>query len=398
MKPRKKKKPSHQIDRFISVIALVTIVIAWIIGTFRSEIDLNPFLKQTFPEADHFEYISKEIYSMWKGKFEKQLIGYLTTGTAHGYGGTMKLIVAVSPKGIVLNQTIVYHKETFSFLKRVQKSDLLKSLTGKNYSDPFLLNQDIDGVSGATYTSQALATAVYRGTRKIAKRILHLSIPPEPPTKIQFNFPEILLLVIFVLTFITTRQWFKYKRLLRWIIMITGLSILGFMLNKPFTLIFINKILLGFWPNWQTHLYWYILILGILFFLIIENKSLYCDRICPFGATQELIGTIGGAKTYTPNHKYRNIFRWIQRGIAWSVILAALVLSNPSLITYEISGALFHLIGSNFQFVLLGIVLITALFFKRSWCNYLCPLRPTFDFIRLFRNWIKELWVKKTEN
>ena len=52
------------------------------------------------------------------------------------------------------------------------------------------------------------------------------------------------------------------------------------------------------------------------------------------------------------------------------------------------------LIGSNFLFVLLGIVLVASLFIRRPWCSYLCPLRPVTDLIRLVRNWILELWEK----
>jgi polyferredoxin len=43
--------------------------------------------------------------------------------------------------------------------------------------------------------------------------------------------------------------------------------------------------------------------------------------------------------------------------------------------------------------VLLGVVLIAALFIRRPWCSYLCPLRPVTDFIRLVRNWIRDIWI-----
>jgi polyferredoxin len=99
------------------------------------------------------------------------------------------------------------------------------------------------------------------------------------------------------------------------------------------------------------------------------------------------VGVIGGAKKDLPG-KFRTIMRWVQRVLALAVILVALVYSNPGIFTYEIAGSLFRLIGSTFLFALLGIILITALFIKRPWCNYLCPVRPVVDFIRLIRNWV----------
>ena len=146
--------------------------------------------------------------------------------------------------------------------------------------------------------------------------------------------------------------------------------------------------LLGFWPEWQLHLYWYLLLAGILFVLTADNKNPYCEWFCPFGSAQECLGLIGGSRGRLPE-KFHRFLRWFQRILALTAIVIALLYRNPSISSYEVFGAFFHLIGSNFQFALLGVVLITALFLKRPWCNYLCPLRPVTDFIRLIRNWIK---------
>ena len=357
-------------------------------------------MTKTLPRADHFELLHGGNYAAWKGQTEssnKELTGYLSTGTANGYGGNIIVVIATSSEGVVLNLEIVEHKETFSFLRRVLKSDFPNSLIGKSYSDPFVLKQDVDGVSGATFTSRALAEAVRKASRKIAGDVLGFTVPPEPTTEIQFGFPEAVLIALFIMGYVTTRRWIKHKKIARWTLMLVGLVFLGFMFNQPITLVFINKVILGFWSGWQTHLYWYLLMFGILLFVILENRNLYCDRICPFGAAQECIGAIGGAKNRMPE-RYREVTRWIHRVIALTAVLIALVLSNPGISSYEIFGAFFHLVGSSILFVLLGIVLITALFIKRPWCNYLCPIRPVFDFIRLFRNWFKELWSKPEEN
>jgi len=155
--------------------------------------------------------------------------------------------------------------------------------------------------------------------------------------------------------------------------------------------------LLGFWPEWQLHLYWYLLLAGILFVFTADDKNPYCEWFCPFGAAQECLGIIGGAKGRTPQ-RYHNLLRWFQRALALSAIIIALLYRNPSISCYEVFGAFFRLIGSNFHFVLLGVVLIAALFLKRPWCRYLCPLRPVTDFIRLIRNWMKELCLKLRSN
>ena len=175
--------------------------------------------------------------------------------------------------------------------------------------------------------------------------------------------------------------------------MIIGIGFLGFYLNKPFTLVLINKILLGFWPQWQLELYWYILLGGIVLITLIDNRNPYCEWFCPFGATQECIGIIGGAKVRVPD-RIHNGLRWLQRFIALTAIVLAMIYRNPSLSSYEVFGAFFRLIGTNLLFVLLAVVLVAALFIRRPWCSYLCPLRPVTDFIRLIRNWTRDIRLK----
>ena len=167
--------------------------------------------------------------------------------------------------------------------------------------------------------------------------------------------------------------------------------VLGFIYNSPLTLSYLDKFLIGYWPQWQTHLYWYLLIGGILFVFTVDNKNPYCEWFCPFGAVQECMGAIGGAKVRSSG-RYQGLLGWSQRGVAWAAIVVALVFRNPGITSYEVFGTLFKLVGSNIQFALLGIVLVTALFVRRPWCTYLCPLRPVTDLIRMYRKWAKELW------
>jgi len=52
---------------------------------------------------------------------------------------------------------VIEHKETTAFFRKAQRSLLAGSFQGKNYSDPFILGEDVDTVTGATYSSRALA-------------------------------------------------------------------------------------------------------------------------------------------------------------------------------------------------------------------------------------------------
>jgi NosR/NirI family transcriptional regulator, nitrous oxide reductase regulator len=386
------KRRKFNADRFIGVIAFVTIIIAWILGANRTKGEVLPSLQVALPQANSFEILGNGIYAAYQDDPQKALIGYVAVGEATGYGGPMRVAVATDLQGNVLGLAVIDNKETPSWFQRVKDSDYIQSFLGKKYLDAFQLGSDVDGITGATYTSRAIAEAALKGSRAIAEKQLGLTVPKESPPKIQFGIPEITLIGLYVIGFFGHQQKFKFKKQIRWLSMLAGLIVLGFIYTRPLTLSDISKFLLGFWPQWQTNLYWYLLIGGILFVFTVDNKNPYCEWFCPFGAAQECMGAIGGAKPGLAG-KNRSFLKWLQRGLAWLAILLALLFRNPGLTSYEVFGTLFDLKGTSLQFALLGIVLIASLFIRRPWCTYLCPLRPVTDFYRLFRKWILESWT-----
>ena len=178
--------------------------------------------------------------------------------------------------------------------------------------------------------------------------------------------------------------------------MLVGMIVLGFIYDRPFTLVHVSKLTMGYLPQWQNNLYWYFLTFGILIIFIIENRNSYCEWFCPFGAAQECMGLIGGAKL----HKLtgHDTLRIIQRTIALAAVMLGLYYRNPGIANYELYGSLFSLIGTSIQFAALGLILVAAMFIRRPWCNYLCPIKPLLEIIHVIRQWVKEIWGARNPN
>ena len=381
----------QKLDRILGTIAVLTIIISGVIGATLAEGDVYPSLYEAFPEANRFEPINGSGFKAIQDKAEEPVIGYVSIATASGYGGPMKVAVAVDLEGNIHGISIVSTKETASWMRKVLATDFIESLSGKSYQDAFQLEADIDGITGATYTTRAIAEAAMIGSRYVAGKHLALDVPEEVTPSIEFGIPEITLIGLFALGYFGHQRKFKYKKQARWASMLIGMIVLGFIYTRPLTISDVNKFLLGFWPAWQTNVYWYLLIGGMLLVFTVDNKNPYCEWFCPFGAAQECMGVIGGAKPRSVGQS-KNLLLWVQRGLAWLAIILALLFRNPGLSSYEIFGTLFDLTGSSWQFALLGIILIASLFIRRPWCTYLCPLRPVTDLYRIFRKWILESW------
>jgi hypothetical protein len=378
--------------RFVAVSTMVLIGIVWFLGSVRSESDVLPFVRESLPKADHIVKKADGVYSAWEDNSEDLFLGHIVLGEANGYGGPLTIVVAVNPSGKIVGTVIAAHKETPAWIKLVQKHELLDSMVGKMYTDPFEIGNDLDGVTGATTTSKAMAEAVLRGSRAAAQH-LNLPVKPSIPPSIIFGVPEITLLVLFGIGFIAHRRSFGYTKQTRWVSMLAGMIILGFIYNRPLTLVYITKLTMGYWPQWQTNLYWYFLVGGILFIFVFTNRNAYCGWFCPFGAAQECMGVIGGCGL--PKPRYHNVMRMLQRTLALMAILLGIYFHSPGLSNYELYGTLFGLVGTSIQFAVLGLVLIAAMFIRRPWCNYLCPIRPVLEIISIFRGWVRGLWQKK---
>jgi len=359
-------------------------VACWFIGASRGQADLEPFFALAYPDATEVVRVSDTV-SRAEGP-DGRVLGYVAVASASGYGGPLSLVVGVDPEGTVASLSVLRHRETPAFVERLKRVQFLDRLAGRTHQDPIRLDEDVDGVSGATYTARALAQSVRRAVDEVAQGPLDLPVP-EQERRVVFGAAEAVLLCLFGAAIAQRRLKVskQVKNRLRWASLLAGLVTLGFLYNQPFVLTHLNMVMLGYWPEWQTHLFWYILIIGVLVFKATERWNVYCYDFCPFGAAQDVLGLIGGARSRRV--RWSNALLWAKRGLITAAISLALIYRNPSFTSYEIFGTAFRLEGSNFQFALLTIIVFASMFFSRPFCQYLCPLHRhgtegLFDFAR----------------
>ncbi len=381
-----------KIETGLAIFAIIAIIIAWFVGSQLEEADIVTTVKENMPEIARLEEIDKASWKIFNA--EEEPLGYLTIESSMGYGGPLQMAVAVNDQGEIFDLAVINSKETPSYLEKVLKAGFLDKIIGKSYNEVYSLGAGVDGVSSATYTSRAILKASKGGDHYIASKFLGFNVPKEESPSIQFGAPEIILLLLFLVGYFAHKKTFKYTKIVRWGTMLVGLFVIGFYYNKPFTLSMMNQLLLGYFPPLYSYLYWYILLGGIFLVFTVENKNPYCSWFCPFGAAQECMGLVGGAKAISIG-KFKNVFKWILRTITLFAIIVALLLRNPGVSSYEVFGTLFKLTGSNFQFAILGIVLVSSVFIKRPWCTYLCPIRPVTDHFTYIRKLIINRWKRK---
>lgn len=387
-----KRDRKKRLESRLAVIAIIAIISAWFIGRIMKDADIEATILAQMPEVYRLEEIDMASYKMFDE--DNQLTGYVTIESAMGYAGPLQMAIAVDNEGKIVNLAVVNSVETPSYMEKVMEAKFPDRIIGHSYDDPYALNHGIDAVSSATYSSRAMLNAAKNGNRFVAAHYLGLDVPKVEKHNMHLGAPEVILVLLFAIGYFAHKKTFKYKKQARWITMIAGLIFIGFAYNKPLSLSMFNQLLMGYFPPIHSHLYWYLLLGGIFFVYTVDNKNPYCQWFCPFGAAQECLGQIGGAKNRSVG-RFKNIFKWTLRAITLLAIIVALLFRNPSITSYEIFGTLFKLTGTNLQFAILGIVLVSSIFIKRPWCNYLCPIRPVTEHISCVRRSIINLWKKR---
>ena len=244
----------------------------------------------------------------------------------------MRVAVGVDTAGRIRGLVIIDHKETTPFFSKIKAGGYPGAFVGKDYDDSFAINGDVDAVSGATVSLTALLTSVRRGVRRVASDVLEFPVEPEETVSFEFGFHEALLVLLFLSGFAVCSKSLsgrpRLRVLFRWGTRLTGLAFLGFVLAAPLSIVNIHSLLAGYWPDWHSHVYWYLLIVGVLISLLLTSKDVYCQTFCPFGAAQDVVKAIGGGRHSLPK-KYHIGLRWLQRGLAWAAVVLALLFRDP---------------------------------------------------------------------
>lgn len=376
------------LPRQLLIGSILLAVIAWLFGHFSNDTNVLPSVPDVIPGATRVEQRGNLFIGVDP---QGNILGYAATGQGQGYAGPIEMLVGVDVNGEITGVNIIVQRETPGFFRLILENEFVSQFVGLQYQDPLRLNSDLDAVSGATVSAEGIATSIRQAVRLIANDGLDSPLPEEKQP-IKFGIPEITLIGLYVAGYFGHKHKSSiWKKRIRWGTLLVGMIVLGFIYTAPFTISQVISLLSGFWPDWHNNLYWYLLIGGILFVTTVDAKNPYCSWFCPFGAVQECLAQITGAKFYRPR-RWSEFFTWLQRGLAFSAVLLGLALRRPGIAGYEPFATLFDFRGTTYEVVFLVLIILASLLVYRPFCNYLCPLDPVYDFIAEGRRWIREVW------
>ncbi|MBI4683220.1 MAG: 4Fe-4S binding protein [Nitrospirae bacterium] len=356
----------------LRIAALIITIASLTAGFFFSpekRIDESAYLNEVAPEVNFGE---KKGMPPHYGP-ESGITAFNTydiVPSIRGYAGPIRLLIALNSRGDITGIRILEHRETKNYVQYMLSHEYLKQFTGKNVNDPFEIDKDIDAISRATESVQALTKTVRESSRKVASQVYGLEVKGPAGGK-QSGIGWILYLLLFlaaVIFYFVTR---KTKVLLRSrdICLVPGIAVIGVYLATPFSILHIfNLVLL----RMSSSALWYVIVISALISIAIAGRF-YCGWLCPFGALAEFIGRIPSRKWEIAPETDE---RWRRLKYFLLCLITAVVFTtrHTEYGNYETYITLFSFHGNALTWSLVALMLIINVRVERFWCRYLCPV------------------------
>jgi len=364
----------------------------------QSKYGANPTaLRAVLPAATHFSWRQGQV-GCWEGFMEEQggrgrVAGYAFVTTEivpgiQGYGGPVPVLVGMDRTGRIVGVRMLPNNETPEYTRGIYSSRFLNQFAGKTCRDPFVLGRDIDGVTGATVTSAAVANGVRAASRIVAERCLGLEAQAEASTGwAQAVGNPIHYLIVALFATAAVGHWLRLSWL-RYVTMAAAIPILGFWGRSMVSVMHFVDLFTGRIPWSAARVSWYLLLIPALVAAFLVGR-LYCGWLCPFGALTELLGRLVPFKLRVSERLDRRL-----RAVKYFVLIAAPILflanGRGDALAIEPFSAVFTLSFLNVHegagrlvwVIFLGIASLASL---RFFCKYLCPAGAAMAFVSRFR-------------
>ena len=179
-------------DRTVFTLAMVLVLLC-VSGDVSAQTDDE--MAAVMPSADRFEEGNADP-PIKAAYLEDRLIGYVFRTVDWpperlGYSGPIQALVGLDLNGQITGvQVLEYYESHRSSLGDFLRRDgVQEQFLGKHIADPFVVHQDIDGVTRATVSTRAFARGVRDAARRVAEVYLNATEPNDGPVEDAANLP-----------------------------------------------------------------------------------------------------------------------------------------------------------------------------------------------------------------
>lgn len=291
-----------------------------------------------------------------------------------GYGGPVPLKIHIDKDGRLTAIEAEPNAESPSFFDRAK--ELFSRWQGKTIDEA--MAEDVDAVSGATFSSKAIIRNVQRGLAYAKQHGLAdggkgaQKESAERTVATGWTLGSIVALVAVLLGAIV--PLFTNNRRLHLVQLAVNVVVLGlwtgtFVSYTLFLRFFAGGVSLSAIGALAAPL---LMLIVALLYPLAGRSGHYCAHVCPFGSAQELAGKLSRRKLRITPRMLRVLTAL--RNLLWGVLMALLLTGTcTAWIDYELFTAFIYSSASVWVIVLAMLFLVLSVWVPRPYCRFVCP-------------------------
>lgn len=291
-----------------------------------------------------------------------------------GYGGPVPLKIHIDKDGRLTAIEAEPNAESPSFFDRAK--ELFSRWQGKTIDEA--MAEDVDAVSGATFSSKAIIRNVQRGLAYAKQHGLAdggkgaQKESAERTVATGWTLGSIVALIAVLLGAVV--PLFTNNRRLHLVQLAVNVVVLGlwtgtFVSYTLFLRVFSGGVSLSAIGTLAAPL---LMLIVALLYPLAGRSGHYCAHVCPFGSAQELAGKLSRRKLRITPRVLRVLTAL--RNLLWGVLMALLLTGTcTAWIDYELFAAFIYSSASVWVIVLAMLFLVLSVWVPRPYCRFVCP-------------------------
>lgn len=362
---------------------------------FAGPVDVER-IRKWYPDADVAREDPDAIYQVDILDEQGHPLGkLLRTGplsdTVIGYQGPSEVLLTQAEDGLVTDLMLGESFDNQPYVNYVkQEASFWRKFRGRSLESLAKLDLDeemIDGVSGATMTSLAVAETIREAAanllehqQQIAAAAVDLSTENVEQRTLRWNWSltERLTAGLALTVLFWSRSRFRGRRLPRLLWQAASLLLLGLVCGN-----LLSIALLGGWSRggvpWRLAPGLVTLVAVSLLAAAVSKGNVYCDHLCPHGILQQWIRPRRARRLGRP---IEQMLRLSALGVIAVMLVGIVTPLSINLAWLEPFDAYAVRVGVSFSLVLWGASLLLARLQPMAYCRHACPTGKLLDYVR----------------
>ncbi|EMI15824.1 NosR regulatory protein [Rhodopirellula maiorica SM1] len=341
-----------------------------------------------FPDADHIEpdAVHRTLWSVDSGgdPIGQVLRSSPAADNIVGYQGPTDVLIGLDQDAEVIGIAIGKSYDNEPYVGYVREDSYFRSTFDEmklpGIAEADLFEMRVEGVSGATMTSMAVADGVVEAAKEHLAQIEREASRPKRRSGFQFTVHDVGTMIVIVAAIVIGSTSLRASKRIRIAFQLTLIIYLGMIAGN-----LVSQAMIAGWAKHGVPLKMApgLTMLAIAAFAcpLLSKRNIYCSHLCPHGAVQQLIK---GRIRYQVKlgHSVSKLLMLLPGLLLLWCLVVTMAALPMSLVDIEPFDAYVFRIAGWATIAVFVVGVVASLFVPMAYCRFGCPTGRLLDYLR----------------